>query len=66
MTQDEHQGNAIDLVSYSQNAWGYKNDGAPIYPIMDGQLYKGVDGYGGKYAVVHHSNGLVSVYLHLQ
>ncbi len=66
MTQDEHQGNAIDLVSYSQNAWGYKNDGAPIYPIMDGQLYKGVDGYGGKYAVVHHSNGMVSVYLHLQ
>jgi peptidoglycan hydrolase CwlO-like protein len=70
MTQDDHQGHAIDLVSYSQNAWGehgeYKNDGAPVYPIMDGQLYKGVDGYGGKYAVVHHSNGLVSVYLHLQ
>jgi murein DD-endopeptidase MepM/ murein hydrolase activator NlpD len=70
MTQDEHQGNAIDLVSYSQNAWGkhgeYKNDGAPIYPIMDGQLYKGVDGYGGKYAIIHHTNGMVSVYLHLQ
>jgi peptidoglycan hydrolase CwlO-like protein len=66
MTQDEHQGNAIDMVSYSQNAWGYKNDGAPIYPIMDGQLYKGVDGYGGKYAIIHHTNGTVSVYLHLQ
>jgi hypothetical protein len=66
MTQDEHQGNAIDMVSYSQNAWGYKNDGAPIYPIMDGQLYKGVDGYGGKYAIIHHTNGMVSVYLHLQ
>jgi peptidoglycan hydrolase CwlO-like protein len=66
MTQDEHQGNAIDLVSYSQNAWGYKNDGAPIYPIMDGQLYKGVDGYGGKYAIVYHHNDMVSVYLHLQ
>jgi murein DD-endopeptidase MepM/ murein hydrolase activator NlpD len=54
------------MVSYSQNAWGYKNDGAPIYPIMDGQLYKGVDGYGGKYAIIHHTNGMVSVYLHLQ
>ena len=66
MTQDEHQGNAIDLVSYSQNAWGYKNEGAPIYPIMPGQLYKGVDGYGGKYAIIYHTNGMVSVYLHLQ
>ena len=66
MTQDEHQGNAIDLVSYSQNAWGYKIDGAPVYPIMEGQLYKGVDGYGGKYAIIHHPNGMVSVYLHLQ
>ncbi len=67
MTQDEHQGNAIDLVSYSQNAWGYKNEGAPIYPIMNGQLYKGVEGVcGGKYAIVHHTNGMVSVYLHLQ
>lgn len=67
MTQDEHQGNAIDLVSYSSNAWGYKNDGAPIYPIMSGQLYKGVEGVcGGKYALVHHTNGMVSVYLHIQ
>jgi murein DD-endopeptidase MepM/ murein hydrolase activator NlpD len=66
MTQDDHQGHAIDLVSYSQDAWGYKIDGAPIYPIMDGQLYKGVDGYGGKYAIVYHDNGMVSVYLHLQ
>lgn len=67
MTQDEHQGNAIDLVSYNQNAWGYKNEGAPVYPIMAGQLYKGVEGVcGGKYALVHHTNGMVSVYLHLQ
>lgn len=66
MTQTEHQGNAIDLVSYSRNEWGYKNEGAPVYPIMAGQLYKGVDGYGGKYAYVKHGNGMVSVYLHLQ
>lgn len=65
MTQTEHQGNAIDLVSYSRNEWGYKNEGAPVYPIMPGQLYKGVDGYGGKYAYVKHGNGMVSVYLHL-
>lgn len=67
MTQTEHQGNAIDLVSYSQNAWGYKNEGAPIYPIMPGQLYKGTEGVcGGKYARVMHSNGMVSIYLHIQ
>jgi hypothetical protein len=66
MTQDDHQGHAIDLVPYSQNALGYKIDGAPVYPIMAGQLYKGVDGYGGKYAIVYHENGMVSVYLHLQ
>jgi peptidoglycan hydrolase CwlO-like protein len=67
MTQDEHQGNAIDLVSYSQNTWGYKNDGAPIYAIMEGQLYKGTESVcGGKYAEIHHPNGMVSVYLHLQ
>lgn len=66
MTQTEHQGNAIDLVSYSRNEWGYKNEGAPVYPIMAGQLYKGTDGYGGKYAIVKHGNGQVSIYLHLQ
>ena len=67
MTQNEHQGNAIDLVSYSRNAWGYKNDGAPIYAIMEGQLYKGTESVcGGKYAEIHHPNGMVSVYLHLQ
>jgi len=66
MTQDDHQGHAIDLVPYSQNALGYKIDGAPVYPIMAGQLYKGVDGYGGKYAIVYHENEMVSVYLHLQ
>lgn len=69
MTQTEHQGNAIDLVSYSRNEWGYKNEGAPVYPILPGQLYKGVDGYGGKYAYIKHGSaygGMVSVYLHLQ
>jgi hypothetical protein len=30
MTQDEHQGNAIDLVSYSKNAWGYKDENAQV------------------------------------
>lgn len=67
MTQDEHQGQAIDLVSYSQNAWGFKNEGAPIYPVMAGQLYKGTESVcGGKYAMVKHTNGMVSVYLHIQ
>ncbi len=67
MTQTEHQGNAIDMVSYSQNAWGYKNEGATVYPIMAGELFTGTETVcGGKYAEVHHSNGMVSIYLHLQ
>lgn len=67
MTQTEHQGNAIDLVAYSENAWGYKIDGAPIYAVMEGNLKKGVEGVcGGHYAQVTHLNGMVSIYLHLQ
>ena len=67
MTQDEHQGNAIDLVSYTQNAWGYKYDGAPVYAFMSGTLYKGTESVcGGKYAMIEHENGMVSIYLHLQ
>lgn len=67
MTQTEHQGNAIDMVSYSKDAWGYKNEGATVYPIMAGELYTGTESVcGGKYAEVHHSNGMVSIYLHLQ
>jgi len=67
MTQNEHQGNAIDLVSYSQNALGYKNYGVPVYAIMSGNLSKGTERvYGGKYAQIVHSNGQVSIYLHLR
>ena len=67
MTQTEHQGHAIDLVAYSENAWGYKIDGAPIYAVMEGNLKKGVEGVcGGHYAQITHPNGMVSIYLHLQ
>jgi len=66
MSQDYHQGYAIDLVSYRY--WGdlYGNYGAPIYSIMEGELYKAVDGYGGNYAYIRHPNGWTSCYLHLQ
>lgn len=67
MHQDEHQGNAIDMASYSSMSWSTKIEGAPIYPIMPGQLYKGTEGIcGGKYARVMHANGMVSIYLHMQ
>lgn len=67
MHQTEHQGNAIDLASYRSMDWGSKIEGAPIYPIMAGRLYKGTEGVcGGKYARVMHSNGMVSIYLHMQ
>lgn len=67
MHQTEHQGNAIDIASYSKKDWGYKIESAPIYPIMAGKLYKGKEGVcGGKYAKVIHSNGMISIYLHIQ
>jgi peptidoglycan hydrolase CwlO-like protein len=72
MTQDEHQGNAIDLVSYSKNAWGYKDENAQVYALISGTLYKGTESVcGGKYAMIKHydSNGkltMVAVYLHLK
>ena len=67
MTQTEHQGNAIDMVSYSRNSWGYKNEGAAVHPIMSGNLKSGTEGVcGGKYAQVTHTNGMVSIYLHLK
>lgn len=70
MTQTEHQGNAIDLASFSQNASNildYKNYGAPVYAVMSGNLSRGVEGiYGGVYAQIEHPNGMVSIYLHLR
>lgn len=59
LTQDYHQGTAIDLVSLS-------GEGAPVYATMGGTLYRGVDPYGGKYAVIKHANNLKTTYLHLQ
>jgi murein DD-endopeptidase MepM/ murein hydrolase activator NlpD len=64
MSQNYHQGMAIDLISYKLDYT--KNLGAPIYAVMSGELYKGVDNYGGKYAYIIHSNGWISCYLHLQ
>ena len=64
MSQNYHHGTAVDLISY--NTDHTKNLGAPIYAVMSGQLYKGVDYLGGKYAYIIHDNGWRSCYLHLQ
>jgi hypothetical protein len=64
MSQNYHHGTAIDLISYNYDYT--KNYGAPIYSVMEGQLYKGIDQYGGKYAYIIHPNGWRSCYLHLQ
>lgn len=64
MSQNYHHGTAIDLISYKSDYT--KNYGAPIYSVMEGQLYKGVDQYGGKYAYILHPNGWRSCYLHLK
>lgn len=60
MTQDHHQGYSIDLVSLH-------GVGAEIYAVMSGYLYTGTESVcGGKYAMMKHDNGMVSIYLHLQ
>lgn len=64
MTQNYHSGYAIDLKSYKTDRT--TNYGAPIYAILPGTLYRGVDGYGGVYAYIKHDNGWVSCYLHIQ
>jgi peptidoglycan hydrolase CwlO-like protein len=64
MSQNYHHGTAIDLISYKLDYT--KNLGAPIYSVMAGTLYKGVDQYGGKYAYIIHDNGWRSCYLHLK
>lgn len=64
MSQNYHQGKAIDLISYKFDR--SVNFGAPIYAVMEGTLYKAVDGYGGEYAYIRHPNGWTSCYLHLQ
>jgi peptidoglycan hydrolase CwlO-like protein len=68
MSQNYHHGTAIDLISWNKDSSGrlVKNLGAPIYAVMSGQLYKGIDPYGGKYAYIIHDNGWRSCYLHLQ
>ncbi len=57
--QDHHQGTAIDLYSMF-------GAGTPVYAVMEGTLYRGVDLYGGKYAWIVHPNNLKTTYLHLQ
>jgi hypothetical protein len=42
-------------------------EGAPIYSVLAGTVYYGVDSWGGaKYALVDHGNGLVSMYVHIR
>ncbi len=64
MTQDYHHGTAIDLVSYKTDH--SVNYGAPIYSVMAGELYRGIDINGGKYAYIIHDDGSRSCYLHLK
>ncbi len=65
LTQNYHQGTAIDMVTVDQ----YGNligEGAPVYSIKGGTYWSGVDGYGGKFAVIEHHDGTRSCYLHLK
>ncbi len=64
MSQDYHEGKAIDLISFKTDKT--VNYGAPIYAVMDGTLYSGIDGYGGVYRYIRHPNGWTSCYLHIQ
>ena len=64
MSQNYHHGTAVDLISYNTDRT--KNYGAPIYSVMAGEVFNGVDQYGGKYVYIIHDNGWRSCYLHLK
>lgn len=60
LTQNHHQGMSIDL--YSLNG-----PGATVLAADAGQLATGTESVcGGKYALIEHSNGSVTIYLHIQ
>jgi hypothetical protein len=60
MHQDHHQGYAIDLYSMI-------GAGAPVLATHSGNLWKGIDPYGGKYAVVENEEmNIKTTYLHLK
>lgn len=44
-----------------------QGEGAPVRNIMGGKVYYGTESwYGGKFAMVVHDNGYVSIYLHIR
>lgn len=57
--------NGIDLV-YDGDDHGDYGQGAPIYAIGDGEIFRGTDAAGGKYAIIKHSDDFYSAYWHLQ
>lgn len=59
-TQSYHQGLSIDMASLD-------GAGALVYAAWGGTLTRGVESVcGGKFAIIEHSNGFVTGYLHLQ
>lgn len=60
ITQDFHQGMAVDLVSL-------QGAGATVFSAHEGTLTRGTESIcGGKFAVIEHPSGYVTGYLHLQ
>lgn len=60
LTQNYHQGMAIDLVSLQQG-------GSAVYAAHSGLLIKGVESVcGGKYAMIQGNDGKITIYLHIQ
>jgi len=60
MTQDYHNGKAVDLSR--PNGAG----GAPVMAAYGGTLYRGVDSCSQNYAIVVQSDGKRSIYVHLR
>lgn len=59
LTQDAHQGQAIDMVSLL-------GEGALVLASKEGKVYSGTDQYGGKYVWIDHPDGKRTTYLHLK
>lgn len=56
----------IKCAPWVSGCFNKNGEGAPIYALARGKHYKGVDQYGGRYSIIKHDNGLVSIYWHLR
>ena len=59
MSQDNHDGAAIDLIKQTNTG------GSPVYAAAAGTLWRGLDQCNQNYIIITHPNGYRTIYVHL-